>query len=110
MRCEECRQEPDVEAHATSWVAYLVDLADDPDEPEVIAPTALRASSVGARIGRNAHRLSLDAVASAAQRDDVAGARTRPLPTGHPARGQLFHAELAAKSWASRSRLPNACE
>lgn len=36
VRSEECRQEPDVEAHAVGWVACLVDLADDPGEPEVI--------------------------------------------------------------------------
>jgi hypothetical protein len=35
VRCEECGQEAD-EAHAAGWVAYRVDLADDPDEPEVI--------------------------------------------------------------------------
>ena len=31
VRCEECRKEPDVEAHAAGWLAYLVDLADDPE-------------------------------------------------------------------------------
>jgi hypothetical protein len=36
MHCEECGDEPDVEAHAAGWVAYLVDLADDPGAPEVV--------------------------------------------------------------------------
>jgi hypothetical protein len=36
MRCEECGKEPDVQAHAAGWVAYRVDLPDDPDELEVI--------------------------------------------------------------------------
>jgi hypothetical protein len=36
VRCEECGEEPDVQAHAAGWVAYLVDLADDPDEPEIL--------------------------------------------------------------------------
>jgi hypothetical protein len=36
VRCEECGEEADVEAHAAGWVAYRVDLADDRDPPEVI--------------------------------------------------------------------------
>jgi hypothetical protein len=36
VRCEECRQEADVEAHAAGWLAYRVDLADDPDPPGVV--------------------------------------------------------------------------
>jgi len=35
VRCDECGKEPEVEAHALGWVAYRVDLADDPDAPEV---------------------------------------------------------------------------
>jgi hypothetical protein len=36
VRCEECGKEPDVEAHAAGWIAFLVDLADDPDPPQVV--------------------------------------------------------------------------
>jgi len=36
MKCEECGREPDVAAHAAGWVAYKVELADDPDPPEVV--------------------------------------------------------------------------
>jgi hypothetical protein len=36
VRCQECGREAEVEAHAAGWVAYRVDLPDDPDEPEVI--------------------------------------------------------------------------
>ena len=34
VRCEECGREQDLEAHAAGWVAYRVDLPDDPP-PEV---------------------------------------------------------------------------
>jgi predicted RNA-binding Zn-ribbon protein involved in translation (DUF1610 family) len=55
VRCEECRKEADVEAHAVGWIAYLVDLADDPDPPEVIfyCPECANTSST-ARTGREA--------------------------------------------------------
>ena len=36
MRCEECGHEPNVEAHAAGWVAYRVDLADDPPVEVVV--------------------------------------------------------------------------
>jgi hypothetical protein len=36
VRCEECGREPEVEAHAVGWIAFRVDLDDDPDPPEVI--------------------------------------------------------------------------
>ena len=36
MRYEECGLEAEVEAHAAGWTAYRVDLADDPDPPEVV--------------------------------------------------------------------------
>jgi hypothetical protein len=39
VRCEECGAEPAVEAHAAGWVAFRVDLPDDPDKPEVIPPS-----------------------------------------------------------------------
>jgi hypothetical protein len=35
-RCEECGREAGVEAHATGWLAFRVDLDDDPDPPEVV--------------------------------------------------------------------------
>ena len=34
MSCEECGREAEVEAHAAGWLAYKVDLPDDPP-PEV---------------------------------------------------------------------------
>jgi hypothetical protein len=36
LRCEECGWEPDVAVHAAGWVAFVVDLADDPDPPAVV--------------------------------------------------------------------------
>jgi hypothetical protein len=36
VRCEECGQKADEDAHAVGWVAYRVDLADDLDPPEVV--------------------------------------------------------------------------
>jgi hypothetical protein len=36
LRCEECAREPHVEGHAAGWVAYLVDLADDPEPPLLV--------------------------------------------------------------------------
>jgi hypothetical protein len=36
VRCEECGREPEADAHAAGWVAYRVDLADDPDPAEVV--------------------------------------------------------------------------
>jgi hypothetical protein len=36
LRCVECGQEPAVSARADGWVAFRVDLSDDPDPPEVI--------------------------------------------------------------------------
>jgi hypothetical protein len=36
VRCEECGKEPDVEAQTAGWIAFLVDLADDPDPPQVV--------------------------------------------------------------------------
>jgi hypothetical protein len=35
VRCVECDKQPDVEAHAAGWLAFRVDLPDDPDDPEV---------------------------------------------------------------------------
>ena len=35
VRCAECGKEADVEAHAAGWLAYRVDLPDDPDPPGV---------------------------------------------------------------------------
>jgi hypothetical protein len=39
-----------VQAHATGWVAYRVDLPDDPDEPEVTATRCLDAELVGVQV------------------------------------------------------------
>ena len=36
LRCEECGREPDVAVHAPGWVAFRVDLAEDPDPPAVV--------------------------------------------------------------------------
>jgi hypothetical protein len=36
LRCVECGLESDVEAHAAGWVAFRVDLPDDPDPPEAV--------------------------------------------------------------------------
>jgi hypothetical protein len=48
VRCEECRQE--ARDGAAGWVAILVDVPDDPDEPEV----AVFCPSCAAReFGRN---------------------------------------------------------
>ena len=37
LRCEECRREPDLRLHAAGWVAFRVDLPDDPAPPTVVA-------------------------------------------------------------------------
>jgi hypothetical protein len=37
VRCEECGQEPEVQAHVAGWVAFRVELPDDLDGPDVVA-------------------------------------------------------------------------
>jgi len=48
VRCTECGREDDVEANAAGWIAFRVDVADDPDSPEVTVRHARR-GSLGAR-------------------------------------------------------------
>jgi hypothetical protein len=36
LRCEECGWEPDVTLHAAGWVAFRLDLPDDPEPPTVV--------------------------------------------------------------------------
>ena len=36
VRCEECGVEAEVVAHAGGWLAYRVELRDDPDPPEIV--------------------------------------------------------------------------
>src|SRR5437868_15100956 len=35
MRCDECGWEADAGAGETGWLAFRIDLPDDPDEPEI---------------------------------------------------------------------------